>query len=229
MPHQEHHHSHRSGWLRAAVLGANDGIVSTASLLLGIAAAHTARDYVLLSGVAGLAAGTMAMAAGEYVSVRSQADTEEADLNIERRGLSEDLEEEHEELAAIYVERGLTPDLAGEVARQLMAHDALAAHARDELGISESLRARPVQAAISSGVSFATGAAVPLFAFLIAPEASEIPVIAGAALLCLLLLGALAAWTGGARIVIGALRVFVWGASAMAVTAMVGKLVTAIY
>lgn len=162
MPHQEHHHTHRSGWLRAAVLGANDGIISTASLLLGTAAAHATHDYVLLAGIAGLAAGTLAMAAGEYVSVSSQADTEAADLAIGRRGLSEDREEEHEELAAIYVRRGLAPDLAQEVARQLMAHDALAAHARDELGISESLRARPLQAALSSGTSFISGALIPL-------------------------------------------------------------------
>jgi VIT1/CCC1 family predicted Fe2+/Mn2+ transporter len=225
MPHEEHHHTHRSGWLRAAVLGANDGIISTASLLLGTAAAHAPSDYILLAGVAGLAAGTLAMAAGEYVSVSSQADTEAADLAIERRGLAEDIDEEHEELAAIYVGRGLTPNLAREVARQLMAHDALAAHARDELGISESLRARPLQAALSSGASFAAGALVPLFAFLFAPKAAQIAAIAGAALLCLLLLGTLAAWAGGARLVRGAVRVFVWGALAMAATAAIGSLI----
>jgi len=228
VPHQEHHHTHRSGWLRAAVLGANDGIVSTASLLLGTAAAHASHDYVLLAGIAGLAAGTMAMAAGEYVSVSSQADTEAADLAIERRGLSEDIEEEHEELAAIYRARGLTPELAQEVARQLMAHDALGAHARDELGISESLRARPLQAALSSGASFAGGALIPLLAFTIAPDNDQIPLIAGAALLFLLLLGAFAARAGGAPIVKGAVRVFVWGALAMAATAAVGNLVGAI-
>lgn len=225
MPHEEHHHTHRSGWLRAAVLGANDGIISTASLLLGTAAAHATSDYILLAGIAGLAAGTLAMAAGEYVSVSSQADIEAADLAIERRGLSEDIEEEHEELAAIYVGRGLTPSLAQEVARQLMAHDALAAHARDELGISESLRARPLQAAVTSGASFASGALVPLLAFLIAPEAARVPAIAGTALFCLLLLGVLAAWVGGARIIPGAARVFVWGALAMAATAAIGSLV----
>ena len=225
MPHEEHHHTHRSGWLRAAVLGANDGIISTASLLLGTAAAHATSDYILLAGVAGLAAGTLAMAAGEYVSVSSQADIEAADLAIERRGLSEDIEEEHEELAAIYVGRGLTPSLAQEVSRQLMAHDALAAHARDELGISESLRARPLQAALSSGASFASGAFVPLLALLLAPEADRALAIAGTALLCLLLLGVLAAWIGGARIVTGAARVFVWGALAMAATAAIGHLV----
>ena len=225
MPHEEHHHTHRSGWLRAAVLGANDGIISTASLLLGTAAAHATSDYILLAGVAGLAAGTLAMAAGEYVSVSSQADIEAADLAIERRGLTEDIEEEHEELAAIYVGRGLTPSLAQEVAHQLMAHDALAAHARDELGISESLRARPLQAALSSGASFASGALVPLLALLLAPEADRALAIAGTALLCLLLLGVLAAWIGGARIVTGAARVFVWGALAMAATAAIGHLV----
>jgi VIT1/CCC1 family predicted Fe2+/Mn2+ transporter len=194
-------------------------------LLLGTAAAHATSDYILLAGVAGLAAGTLAMAAGEYVSVSSQADIEAADLAIERRGLSEDIEEEHEELAAIYVGRGLTPSLAEEVARQLMAHDALAAHARDELGISESLRARPLQAAVSSGASFASGALVPLLAFLLAPEADRVLAIAGGALLCLLLLGVLAAWVGGARIITGAARVFVWGALAMAATAAIGNLV----
>ena len=225
MPHQEHHHTHRSGWLRAAVLGANDGIISTASLLLGTTAAHATQDYVLLAGIAGLAAGTLAMAAGEYVSVSSQADTEAADLDIERRGLDEDIEEEHEELAAIYVGRGLTPSLAQEVARQLMAHDALAAHARDELGISEALRARPLQAALSSGASFAGGALVPLAAFLLAPEADQILAIAGSALFCLLLLGALAAQVGGARRITGAVRVFVWGTLAMGITAAIGNLV----
>lgn len=225
MPHQEHHHTHRSGWLRAAVLGANDGIISTASLLLGTAAAHATSDYILLAGIAGLAAGTLAMAAGEYVSVSSQSDMEAADLAIERRGLSEDIDEEHEELAAIYVGRGLTPALAQEVARQLMAHDALAAHARDELGISEFLRARPLQAALTSGASFAGGALVPLLAFVLAPDAHQGPAIAGAALLCLLLLGVFAAWAGGARIVTGAVRVFVWGALAMGMTAAIGNLV----
>jgi vacuolar iron transporter family protein len=225
MPHQEHHHTHRSGWLRAAVLGANDGVVSTASLLLGTAAAHAPYQYILIGGIAGLAAGTMAMAAGEYVSVSSQADTEAADLALERRGLREDIDEEHEELAAIYMERGLTRELAQEVSRQLMAHDALGAHARDELGISESLRARPLQAALSSGSSFAAGAIVPLVAFVIAPDAHQILAIASAALFFLLVLGGLAASAGGANIVAGASRVFVWGALAMAVTAAIGYFV----
>ena len=207
------------------MLGANDGIISTASLLLGTAAADATSDYILVAGIAGLAAGTLAMAAGEYVSVSSQADTEAADLEMERLGLSEDIEEEHEELAAIYVGRGLTPGLAREVARQLMAHDALAAHARDELGISESLRARPLQAALSSGASFAGGAFIPLLAFLLAPDTAQILAIAGAALLCLLLLGAFAARAGGASIVTGAVRVFVWGALAMGATAVIGSLI----
>ncbi|HWE74859.1 MAG TPA: VIT family protein [Stellaceae bacterium] len=228
MPHEEHHHTHRSGWLRAAVLGANDGIVSTASLLLGFVAAQASAESVLLAGVAGVVAGTMAMAAGEYVSVSSQADTEQADLALERRGLSEDIEAEHDELAAIYRGRGLAPELAAEVARQLMARDALAAHARDELGISESLRARPLQAAASSGISFATGAIIPLLAFLIAPRTVEAPVIAIAALACLALLGALAARAGGAPLAKGAVRVLLWGALAMGITALVGRAIALI-
>lgn len=225
MPHDEHHHTHRSGWLRAAVLGANDGIVSTASLLLGIAAAHAARGSIEIAGIAGLAAGTMAMAAGEYVSVGSQADTEEADLALEQAGLVEDFEAEHDELAAIYVGRGLTPALAQEVATQLMARDALAAHARDEIGISDALRARPLQAAIASGASFAIGAAIPLLSLVLAPESREETAVGGIALACLALLGGLAARVGGASVWRGAARVFFWGALAMAVTAGVGSLV----
>jgi VIT1/CCC1 family predicted Fe2+/Mn2+ transporter len=224
MPHEEHHRTHRTGWLRAAVLGANDGIVSTASLMLGVVAAEASRGSVLLAGVAGLVAGAMSMAAGEYVSVSSQADTERADLAIERQGIEFDPEAEHEELATIYRSRGLTPALAREVATQLMAHDALAAHARDELGISESLRARPFQAAFASGASFTVGAIVPLLAFLIAPRQGAAPFLAGVALLCLAFLGSVAARAGGAPVLIGALRVLFWGALAMGVTAGIGAL-----
>jgi vacuolar iron transporter family protein len=228
MPHQEHHHTHRSGWLRAAVLGANDGIVSTASLLLGIAAADAPHHSVVLAGIAGLVAGTMAMAAGEYVSVGSQADLEQADLDIEREGLIADPDEEREELAGIYVGRGLTPALASEVANQLMEHDALAAHARDEIGISDTLRARPLQAALASGVSFAGGAIVPLLTVILAPETAQLPLVGGIALACLALLGGLAARAGGASVLKGAFRVLRWGALAMAVTAGVGSLVRAL-
>ena len=223
MPHN--HHTHRSGWLRAVVLGANDGIVSTASLLIGLAAAHVTRGNIVLAGVAGLAAGTMAMAAGEYVSVGSQADIEHADLALEREGLMTNPEAERQELAAIYVERGLTPGLAQEVASQLTAHDALAAHARDEIGISDALRARPLQAAFASGASFALGAAVPLVTLTLAPEQAQAPLVVGVGLACLALLGGLAAYAGGANVGRGAARVLVWGALAMAVTAVVGSLV----
>jgi VIT1/CCC1 family predicted Fe2+/Mn2+ transporter len=225
MPRKEHHHTHRSGWLRAAVLGANDGIVSTASLLLGVATAHGSQESILLAGIAGLAAGTMAMAAGEYISVGSQADTERADLALELEGLKVDPEAEQQELAAIYVERGLGDALAQEVARQLMAHDALGAHARDEIGISEALRARPLQAAFASGTSFALGAAVPILTLIFGPAENQVTVIPAVALACLALLGALAAQAGGASIMRGALRVLFWGALAMAVTACVGGLV----
>lgn len=222
--HQAHHRTHRTGWLRAAVLGANDGVVSTASLLVGVAAAHTARGGVLLAGIAGLVAGAMAMAAGEYVSVSSQADTQAADLALERKGLAEDEEAERQELAAIYTKRGLAPSLAMEVAHQLMAHDALGAHARDELGISDTLAARPLQAALASGASFTVGAAMPLLAAVVAPDAALIPCVAGASLACLALLGGVAARAGGANLVVGAARVFFWGALAMGVTAGVGTL-----
>ena len=224
MAHEEHHRSHRTGWLRAAVLGANDGLVSTASLLVGVASAHTAHEGVVLAGVAGLVAGAMAMAAGEYVSVSSQADTEKADLALEQKGLDEDHEAEREELAEIYVERGLDAELAREVARQLMAHDALGAHARDEIGISEILTARPLQAAFASAASFVIGAAMPLVSAVFAPEAYLGPMVAGTSVVFLAILGAIAARAGGAGIVKGAIRVLFWGALAMAVTAGIGSL-----
>jgi VIT1/CCC1 family predicted Fe2+/Mn2+ transporter len=221
---QEQHRIGRIGWLRAAVLGANDGILSTASLVLGVATAHATHGNVLVAGVAGLVAGTMSMAAGEYVSVHSQADTERADLNRERAELKTDDKGEHKELAAIYVARGLSPPLAKQVAQQLMAHDALGAHARDELGISKTLVARPIQAALASAGSFAAGAAMPLLVTAMVPEKSLIPLVAGTSLAFLALLGGLAAHTGGAGMTAGALRVTFWGALAMAVTAGVGAL-----
>jgi VIT1/CCC1 family predicted Fe2+/Mn2+ transporter len=222
--HVEHHRIHRSGWLRAAVLGANDGIVSTASLIVGVAAANATRGSVILAGTAGLVAGAMSMAAGEYVSVHSQADTEKADLDRERAELAADNKGEHKELAAIYVARGLDPSLAKQVAQQLMAHNALEAHARDELGISQELRARPLQAALASAASFAIGAAMPLLVTVAAPETTLIPFVAVTSLAFLALLGALAARAGGAGVVVGAIRVTFWGALAMAVTAGVGAL-----
>jgi vacuolar iron transporter family protein len=222
--HLEQHRTERIGWLRAAVLGANDGIVSTASLVLGVAAAEGGRSAVLVAGVAGLVAGAMSMAAGEYVSVSSQADTERADLERERGELAAGGPAEQEELAAIYVSRGLTPTLAHQVAKELMAHDALAAHARDELGISAALRARPVQAALTSALSFAVGAALPLIIVFLAPDARLVPAVAGASLLCLGVLGWLAARTGGAPPVIGTARVVFWGALAMGLTAAIGAL-----
>jgi vacuolar iron transporter family protein len=222
--HRERHRADRIGWLRAAVLGANDGIVSTASLLLGVAAAHGTRSNLLVAGVAGLAAGAMAMAAGEYVSVHSQADTEEAELNRERAELKADNKGEHEELTAIYVDRGLDPSLAKQVADQLMAHDALGAHARDELGISETLRARPIQAALASASSFAVGSVMPLLVTAIAPASSLIVLVPGTSLVFLGVLGALAAGAGGAGVRVGAIRVMFWGALAMGLTAGVGAL-----
>ena len=220
----ERHRTARVGWLRAAVLGANDGILSTASLVLGVAAAHGTHSSVLIAGVAGLVAGAMSMAAGEYVSVHSQADTEKADLQLERGELKTDNVGEHKELAAIYVARGLAPALAKQVAQQLMAHDALGAHARDELGISASFTARPIQAALASAGSFAVGALMPLLVAVIAPTAALIPLVAGTSLLFLALLGALAAHTGGAGVLVGAIRVTFLGALAMAITAGVGAL-----
>jgi vacuolar iron transporter family protein len=222
--HLEHHRTERIGWLRAAVLGANDGIVSTASLVLGVAAADASRSGVLIAGVAGLVAGAMSMAAGEYVSVSSQADTERADLQRERGELAQSGRAEHEELAAIYVERGLTPALAHQVAEQLMAHDALAAHARDELGISTALRARPVQAAMTSALTFAVGAALPLGMALLAPVTLLVPMVAVTSLVFLSALGGLAARVGGARTLPGAMRVLFWGALAMGLTAAIGAL-----
>jgi vacuolar iron transporter family protein len=222
--HNERHRTERIGWLRAAVLGANDGIVSTASLVLGVAAAHGTRSNVLVAGIAGLVSGAMAMAAGEYVSVHSQADTEQAELELERAELKADDKGEHQELTAIYIGRGLDPSLAKQVADQLMAHDALGAHARDELGISNTLSARPIQAALASAVSFSVGAGMPLLVSALAPEASLLFLVPGASLLFLTLLGALAAGAGGAGMMVGALRVAFWGALAMGVTASVGAL-----
>ena len=210
--------------MRAAVLGANDGILSTASLVLGVAAAHATHGNVMIAGVAGLVAGAMSMAAGEYVSVHSQFDTEQADLNLERVELKTDSKGEHKELTAIYVARGLEPRLAKQVAEQLMAHDALGAHAQDELGISATFKARPIQAALASAGSFAVGAAMPLVVTGVAPQTSLIPLVAGTSLLFLALLGGLAARAGGAGVTVGALRVTFWGALAMAVTAGVGAL-----
>ena len=224
MRHTERHRTHHTGWLRAAVLGANDGIVSTASLVMGIAAAQASHSSILVAGVAGLVAGAMSMAAGEYVSVYSQADTERADIARERAELATDSAAEHRELAAIYVGRGLDAALAQQVAVQLMAHDALGAHARDELGISDTLSARPVQAALSSAASFAVGAALPLLVAAAAPERFTIPAVGGASLLLLALLGGLAARAGGAPMATAAARVAFWGALAMGVTAGVGAL-----
>ena len=224
MPEEKYHHTHRTGWLRAAVLGANDGLVSTASLIVGVASAHTTHDNVLLAGAAGLVAGAMAMAAGEYVSVSSQADTENADLVLEQRGLETNTEAEREELAAIYVKRGLDAELAKKVALQLMAKDALGAHARDELGISDILRARPLQAAVASAASFAVGAGVPLLTAAVATRMSLIPFVAGISIGFLAFLGALAARVGGASMSKGGVRVLFWGALAMGLTAAVGAL-----
>jgi VIT1/CCC1 family predicted Fe2+/Mn2+ transporter len=221
---KERHRTGRIGWLRAAVLGANDGILSNSSLVLGVAAAHATHRNILVAGVAGLVAGAMSMAAGEYVSVHSQADTEQADLKLERAELKADDKGEHKELQAIYIERGLEPSLAKQVAEQLMARDALGAHARDELGISETLRARPIQAAMASAGSFAVGAALPLLVSAITPTAGLIPLVSGTSLVFLALLGGVAARAGGAGVTVGAIRVTFWGALAMALTAGVGAL-----
>jgi VIT1/CCC1 family predicted Fe2+/Mn2+ transporter len=223
MSHHEVHRSHRVGWLRAAVLGANDGIVSTASLIIGVAAASTSQENILLAGVAGLVAGAMSMAAGEYVSVSSQSDTEKADIAIEARSLESDYEFETGELAKIYEARGLEPALARQVAEKLMDHDALGAHVRDEIGISESAGARPGQAAFFSAGTFTIGAALPLLAAWAVPESNIITVVAGSSLAFLAFLGALAARAGGAAVGIGSLRVTFWGALAMALTAGVGR------
>lgn len=224
MKHRERHRTHRIGWLRAAVLGANDGIVSTASLIVGVAAADSSPQGILVAGVAGLMAGAMSMAAGEYVSVSSQADTEGADLDREREELATAPEYEREELAALYVERGLAPALARQVAEQLMVHDALGAHARDELGISDALSARPVQAALASAATFALGAALPLLVAVLAPASTVSWAVALCSLLFLALLGSLAARAGGASMLKSAVRVTFWGALAMALTAGAGAL-----
>ena len=223
MSHHEVHRSHRVGWLRAAVLGANDGIVSTASLIIGVAAASALQESILLAGVAGLVAGAMSMAAGEYVSVRSQSDTENADLALEKKSLENDFEFEKVELAQIYETRGLDPALAMLVAEKLMAHDALGAHARDEIGLSDSAGAKPVQAAFFSAVTFTIGAALPLLVAWVVPRPQLIVLVAGSSLMFLAVLGALAARAGGADIRVGATRVTFWGALAMTITAGVGR------
>jgi VIT1/CCC1 family predicted Fe2+/Mn2+ transporter len=222
--HREHHKLSSVGWLRAAVLGANDGIVSTASLVLGVAASDATHHAILVSGVAGLVAGAMSMATGEYVSVQSQADTEQAALEVERIELRENPKSEHQELTGIYVARGLDAALAHHVAHKLMAHDALGAHARDELGITETLSAKPLQAALASAFSFAVGALCPLLVVLLAPQHLLIPAVAVASLLALAMLGGLAAKTGGARVLKGVARVTFWSALAMGITAAIGKL-----
>ena len=224
MRHIEKHRTHRIGWLRAAVLGANDGIVSTASLILGVAAAGATSKSILIAGVASLVAGAMSMAAGEYVSVSSQADTERADLDKERKELAADPKHEQEELAAIYVGRGLDAGLASKVATQLMGHDALGAHARDELGISETLTARPTQAAFASAVTFSVGAALPLVVVLLVPASALMWAVSVSSLLFLALLGSLAARVGGTSVIIATARVTFWGALAMALTTGVGSL-----
>lgn len=223
--HRELHRIGRIGWLRAAVLGANDGIVSTASLISGVAAAATSKPQILLAAVASLVAGAMSMAAGEYVSVSSQADTEQADLARERGELKASPEAEQKELAGIYIQRGLEPDLARQVAHQLMAHDALGAHARDELGISEETTARPVVAALASAASFSAGAVLPLLAVIFSPRGAIVWAVAVSSLAYLAILGALGARAGGARPLPAILRVTFWGALAMAVTAGIGKLI----
>ena len=224
MSHTEIHRSHRIGWLRASVLGANDGIVSTASLIIGVAAANTSLDGILVAGVAGLVAGAMSMAAGEYVSVSSQADTERADLALEKVSIEQNAEFETEELAQIYQGRGLEPELAKQVAEQLMAHDALGAHARDEIGILESAQARPIQAALYSAATFTMGALLPLLVAWLIPESYLIISVALSSLVFLAMLGAIAAKAGGASMVVGTVRVTFWGALAMALTAGVGRL-----
>lgn len=226
--HGESHRSHHIGWLRAAVLGANDGIISTASLIVGVTAAHATHSSILISGIAGLVAGAMSMAAGEYVSVSSQSDIEKADLEIERHALATNLNFEREELAHIYIERGLEPSLAKEVAFQLMEHDALGAHARDELGISTMAAARPVQAALTSAATFSVGATLPLLLVIFTPMQILIPAVVTASLIFLALLGGMASRVGGASIVRGATRVTFWGALAMALTMGIGSIFGAV-
>ena len=225
---KEHHHSDRIGWLRAVVLGANDGILSTSSIVLGVAVAHTTHRNLLVAGMASLVAGSMSMAAGEYVSVHSQKDTERADLSIERVELKTDNKGEHKELAEIYIARGLDPSLAKQVAQQLMAHDALGAHASDELSISKAKRPRPIQAALSSAASFALGALMPLLVTAIVPGKELILLVSVSSLALLALLGGLAARAGGAGVIIGATRVAFWGGLAMAMTAGIGWLFGAV-
>jgi VIT1/CCC1 family predicted Fe2+/Mn2+ transporter len=220
----EGHRSQHIGWLRAAVLGANDGLISTASLVVGVAASGTSRSAILIAGVAGLVAGSMSMAAGEYVSVSSQADTENADLELEKRELFSNPKFEKDELAAIYVERGLTPELAAQVSEQLMQKDALGAHARDELGLSEVTTARPLQAALTSAITFATGALLPVAVSALVPQALVSGVVTASGLVLLAVLGALAARVGGANLWRGAVRVMFWGALAMGISALVGHL-----
>lgn len=223
-PHPEHHLVERVGWLRAAVLGANDGILSTASLIVGVAAAATTKNGVLVAGVAGLVAGAMSMATGEYVSVSSQSDTEQADLARERNELRDNIDSEKEELAQIYVKRGLELSLAREVAQQLMAKDALTVHAREELGISEIMAARPVQAALTSALTFSVGAALPLATVMVSPTGAIVPIVSAASLGFLALLGAVGARVGGANVLRATARVTFWGALAMVLTAGIGKL-----
>ena len=222
------HRTHRSGWLRAGVLGANDGVLSISGLMLGVAAAHASPSAILIAGIAGLVAGALSMGAGEYVSVSSQADIERADLDIERIALQDDYDAEHEELRDIYIQRGLDHELATQVARQLMAHDALGAHARDDIGITDALAARPLQAAVASSVSFALGGIVPLLAGILAPGGRAVPVIAVVSMVFLAALGALAARAGGAPMIRGAARVLTWGALAMGITFAVGALFGAV-
>ncbi len=226
--HAETHFSKRTGWLRAAVLGANDGIISTASLVMGVAAAGATSESILIAGVAGLVAGAMSMAAGEYVSVSSQADTERADLARESRELAANPEFEHRELSRIYVDRGLDTGLADQVAQQLMKHDALGAHARDELGLSSAHAARPVQAALASAATFSVGAAMPIVAAAIAPSSYVMATVGGSTLLSLTVLGYLAANAGGANVYVSTARITFWGAAAMAITVAVGKLFGAV-
>jgi vacuolar iron transporter family protein len=228
IPHHERHRTDRIGWLRAAVLGANDGIVSTASLIVGVAASNAGKNEILVAGIAGLVAGAMSMAAGEYVSVSSQSDTENADLERERRELATTPDSEHVELTEIYVKRGLDQNLASQVATQLMKHDALGAHARDELGISEITAARPVQAAMASAATFAVGAVVPLLTVLVVPASWLIGLVVAISIVLLALLGGFGAYAGGAPVLKAAVRVTFWGALAMGLTAGVGALFGAV-
>ena len=222
--HEEHHRSGRAGWLRAAVLGANDGLISTSGLVIGVAAAQAAREPVLIAGLAGMVSGALSMAAGEYVSVSSQADVERADVEQERRALEAHPDAERAELAAIYLGRGLTPELAAQVADQLSKHDALGAHERDEIGISPSTRARPIQAALASAAAFSLGAAAPVLLVLLVPVGAFVPAISTSTIVLLAGLGAIAARLGGAGWLKGSVRVTFWGAAAMALSGLIGRL-----